>query len=448
VSTAANSTVTIFARMRIAVIGCNHRTAPLELRERVAFTPQQALRAVDELRENGVVDEAVVISTCNRSELYGVSPRLAIAAEDDSVSGETPDALEQYFSGFHGLRSDDLQGRLYRQTNTRAVEHLFRVTSGLDSMLIGEAEILGQVRDAYQRALEHGSTGPVLNRLFQGALEVGKRVRAETEVGTRPMSVAWAGVRLAERVFGKLDGHGAVILGSGTVAEQVLEHLKNRGIKRLMVLNRSRDRADELARRMSAESDDWSSLENSLAWPDIIVASTSAAEPVLTKEVLERVQEAREGRSLFVIDLGVPRNVAADAAKLYNLYLYNLDDLGEIVEQNRKAREAEIPRAESIISEHIGKFESWCASVEAVSVSGKLRERLMKERTALLDERAKELAGLSEEDRARILKITEELIERVVKQPGERLHRTRELPQRLAGIEALRRLFGLEGEDS
>src|ERR1700683_5217554 len=440
-ATTANSTGTILGRLKITLIGCNHRTAPLEVRERIAFTPQQALRAVDELRANGVVDEAVVISTCNRSELYGVAP-------GSGSTSDAPQALEEYFSSFHGLAAPDLTGRLYRQTNTHAVHHLFRVTSGLDSMLIGEAEILGQVRDAYQRALEHGSTGPVLNRLFQGGLEVGKRVRAETEVGTRPMSVAWAGVRLAERVFGKLDGHGAVILGSGAVAEQVLEHLKNRGISRVMVLNRSGDRSENLARRIGAETGDWSSLETLLDWPDIIVTSTSATEPILTKQILESVQTARSGRGLFVIDLGVPRNVDPEAAKLYNLYLYNLDDLGDIVEQNRKAREAEIPRAESIITEHIGKFESWCASVEAVSVSGKLRERLMKERAALLDERATELESLSEKDRARILQITEELIERVVKQPGERLHRTRELPQRLAGIEALRRLFGLEGEDS
>ena len=427
------------SRVQIALIGCSHRTAPVELRERIAFTPDQALRAADELRLSGTLEEAVVLSTCNRSELYGVPPETGSDAQG---------ALESFITNFHGIPASELSGRIYHQQNSEAVRHLFRVSAGLDSMLLGESEILGQLREAYGRALDHGSTGPVLNRLFQSALEVGKRVRAETEVGTRPMSVAWAGVRLAERVFGKLEGHGAVILGSGTVAEQVLEHLKNRGISRVMVLNRSHDRAEDLARRIGAETGDWSSLESTLDWPDIIVTSTSATEPILTRDSLERVQAAREGHSLFVIDLGVPRNVEPEASKLYNLYLYNIDDLGEIVEQNRKAREAEIPRAESIITEHIGKFESWCASVEAVSVSGKLRDRLMKERAALLDERAKELESLSEADRTRILQITEELIERVVKQPGERLHRTRELPQRLAGIEALRRLFGLEGEDS
>lgn len=435
----SNPTKAAAGRVRIALIGCNHRTAPVELRERITFTPEQALRAADELRLRGVLEEAVVLSTCNRSELYGVTP---------DPTADAQGAMENFLTDFHGVSSIDLSGRLYRQTNSEAVRHLFRVASGLDSMLLGEAEILGQVRDAYGRALEHGSTGPVLNRLFQGALEVGKRVRSETEVGARPMSVAWAGVKLAERVFGDLEGHEAIIVGAGAVAEQVVQHLRDRGIGRLLVVNRTRERADNLAERVGGETVDWTALESSLASPDIIVTSVGSSEPILTRALLERVHAARQGRALFVVDLGVPRNVEADAANLYNLYLYNIDDLDDIVEQNRKTREAEIPRAEALITEHIAKFETWCASVEAISMTARLRERLLKERAALLQERAPELASLPEEDRERILRLTEELIERVVQTPSDRLRRTRELRRRLAGIEALRDLFGLDGEDS
>ncbi|MGB9403696.1 MAG: glutamyl-tRNA reductase [Candidatus Acidiferrales bacterium] len=435
----SNPTKAAAGRERIALIGCNHRTAPVELRERITFTPEQALRAADELRLRGVLEEAVVLSTCNRSELYGVTP---------DPTADAQGAMENFLTDFHGVSSIDLSGRLYRQTNSEAVRHLFRVASGLDSMLLGEAEILGQVRDAYGRALEHGSTGPVLNRLFQGALEVGKRVRSETEVGARPMSVAWAGVKLAERVFGDLEGHEAIIVGAGAVAEQVVQHLRDRGIGRLLVVNRTRERADNLAERVGGETVDWTALESSLASPDIIVTSVGSSEPILTRALLERVHAARQGRALFVVDLGVPRNVEADAANLYNLYLYNIDDLDDIVEQNRKTREAEIPRAEALITEHIAKFETWCASVEAISMTARLRERLLKERAALLQERAPELASLPEEDRERILRLTEELIERVVQTPSDRLRRTRELRRRLAGIEALRDLFGLDGEDS
>ncbi|MGA8073309.1 MAG: glutamyl-tRNA reductase [Candidatus Acidiferrales bacterium] len=437
--TATNSSKAFAGRVQIALIGCSHRTAPVELRERIAFTPDQALRAADELRLSGTLEEAVVLSTCNRSELYGV-PR---DADTDAQA-----AMESFLTNFHGIPASELDGRLFRQQNSEAVRHLFRVSAGLDSMLLGEAEILGQVRDAYGRALDHGSTGPVLNRLFQGALEVGKRVRTETEVGSRPMSVAWAGVKLAERVFGDLEGHEALILGAGAVAEQVVEHLRNRGIGRLRVVNRSRDRAEDLAKRMGGESIDWSHLEHALKSPDIIVTSVGGTEPVLSRALLDRVHSARGGRALFVVDLGVPRNVEPEAASLYNLYLYNIDDLGEIVEQNRKAREAEVPRAEALITEHIGKFETWCTSVEAISLTQRLRERLIKERGKLLDERAAELAHLAPEERERIVRLTDELIERVVQTPNERLRRTRELRRRLAGIEALRDLFGLDGEDS
>jgi len=437
--TATNSNKAFSGRVQIALIGCSHRTAPVELRERIAFTPDQALRAADELRLSGTLEEAVVLSTCNRSELYGV-PR---DADTDAQA-----AMESFLTNFHGIPASELNGRLFRQQNSEAVRHLFRVSAGLDSMLLGEAEILGQVRDAYGRALDHGSTGPVLNRLFQAALEVGKRVRTETEVGSRPMSVAWAGVKLAERVFGDLEGHEALILGAGAVAEQVVEHLRNRGIGRLRVVNRSRDRAEDLAQRMGGESVDWSHLEHALKSPDIIVTSVGGTEPVLSRALLDRVHSARGGRALFVVDLGVPRNVEPEAASLYNLYLYNIDDLGEIVEQNRKAREAEVPRAEALITEHIGKFETWCTSVEAISLTQRLRERLIKERGKLLDERAEEMANLPAEERDRILRLTDELIERVVQTPNERLRRTRELRRRLAGIEALRDLFGLDGEDS
>ncbi len=430
---------TTSSRFRIAMIGCNHRTAPLELRERVAFSPEQALRAVDELRLRGILDEAVVLSTCNRSELYGVS--------GEETAGPTA-AMEDFFGSFHQIGAAELNGRIYRQTGTNAVQHLFRVAAGLDSMLLGEAEILGQVRDAYGRALEHGSTGPVLNRLFQAALEVGKRVRAETEVSARPMSVAFASVKLAERVFGNLTGHQALIVGAGGVADQVAEHLRNRGIRGLRVVNRSRERAEALARRIGGEAVDWGSLETALGYPDIVVTSVSETGVVLTRPMLERAVAARSGRAIFLVDLGVPRNIAPEVAQLYNVYLYNVDNLGEIVEQNRKAREAEIPRAEAIIAEHVAKFGVWKSGVESISLFDQLREKLHAQRQAFIRERLEAMPQISPEDRQRVARLTEELLENVLEAPGERLRRTRDLRQRVASIEALRHLFGLDEGDS
>ncbi|MFY9804177.1 MAG: glutamyl-tRNA reductase [Candidatus Acidiferrales bacterium] len=422
-------------RIRVALIGCNHRTAPVELRERIVFSSQQALQAADELRDRGILEEAVVVSTCNRSELYGVPGDLAPSAAE---------AMEDYVASFHRIPRGELAGRFYRWSGPDAVRHLFRVAASLDSMLLGEAEILGQLRAAYNQALEHGATGPVLNRMFQAALEVGKRVRSETQVGTRPMSVALAGVKLAERVFGNLKGHSALILGAGAVAEQVVEHMRNRGIGNLRVINRSFDRAAELAHRFGGEAMAWESLESVLGAPDILVTSVGASGPVLTREMLERAIAARSGRPVFLVDLGVPRNVAENASGLYNLYLYNIDDLGEIVEQNKKARESEIPRAEAIIAEHIDKFEAWRGALEAGSIVNDLREQFHKHRELIIREKLKEMQDVSPQERDRLAHITEELIERLLEEPQEKLKHGRGMRGRLAGLEAIRHLFGLD----
>ena len=425
-------------RAAIALIGCNHRTAPVELRERVAFTPEQAVRAANELCRMGVIEEAVVVSTCNRSELYGVT----------SEEGESaPSVMVSYFTDFHKLSPAELNGRLYRHAGPEAVRHLFRVASGIDSMLLGEAEVLGQVREAYNRALENGSTGPVLNRLFQGALEVGKRVRSETEIGARPMSVALAGVKLAERVFGELKGHSALIVGAGAVAEQVVEHLRLRGIGELRVVNRSRARAEELARRVGGQAGDWSNFESLLDQPDIIVTSVSGSEHVLTRTLLERAMSARSGRAIFVIDLGVPRNVDPDAEGLYNVYLFNIDHLGEIVEQNKRSREAELPRVETIVDEHVTKFLAWQSSLEAAGLLDAFRTRLEEERRALLAAHFANADGISESERARFEQLTEELIDRIVQLPSQRLRQARKLRRPLEGLAALRDFFGLDPSD-
>ena len=432
-TTDRNNTV----RIKVALIGCNHLTAPVEVRERIIFSTQQALQAADELRHQGILEEAVVISTCNRSELYGVPGDLSASATE---------AMEEYFTSFHQIPRSELHGRLYRWSGPEAVRHLYRVAAGLDSMLLGEAEILGQLRTAYNQALDHGATGPILNRMFQGALEVGKRVRSETEVGARPMSVALAGVKLAERVFGNLKGHSALILGAGAVAEQVVEHMRARGIGNLRVVNRSFDRAAELAQRVGGEAVAWESLESQLGLPDILVTSVTSGGPVLTRAVLERALAARSGRPMFVVDLAVPRNVAEDAAGLYNLYLYNIDDLGEIVGQNKKARESEIPRVEAIISEHIDKFEAWRGALEAGSIVSDLREQFHQQREILIREQLKDMEEVSPQERDRIAHITEKLIERLLEHPEQKLKHGRGMRGRLAGLEAMRHLFGLDEE--
>jgi glutamyl-tRNA reductase len=423
--------------MEIVLVGLNHRTAPLEVRERVSFTNEQARRAADELRSRGLLEETLVLSTCNRSEVYGVPPE---------AMHESAPSVSSFLSEFHSVQHDLLSVSLYHHYDRQAVRHLFRVAAGLDSMMLGEAEILGQVREAYKFAHEQRATGPVLNRLFQGALEVGKRVRSETELGTRPMSVASAGVKLAERIFGKLHERSALVLGAGAVSELVVSQLRDRGIAHLMVMNRSVERSSALAREFGGSVVPWGSWDDALLLPDVVVASVSAEEPVLLRSDLERVMNARGNRALFLMDLGVPRNIEAAASEIYNVYVYNLDDLSDIVQQNRGARESEIPKAELIIDEHVGKFLSWQASVELVGFVAALRQRVQQERREFLRERLDGMRHLSAEDREHLETVVGELLEKLLIEPAQQLRGERELRRKIQNVEALRDLF-LPGND-
>ncbi|PYU22809.1 MAG: glutamyl-tRNA reductase [Acidobacteria bacterium] len=424
--------------MEIVLIGLNHRTAPVELRERVSFTQEAAKLASEQLRSQGVLSETLVLSTCNRSELYGVPPESAASAK------ESAGAMELFLATFHQIEPAVLNDSLYRHYDREAVRHLFRVAAGLDSMMLGEAEILGQIREAYRIAVDHGGTGPVLNRMFQSALEVGKRVRAETQISTRPMSVAFAGVKLAERIFGSLRSHSALILGAGSTGEQVVAHLRDRGISRLGVANRSRQRAVELAERFGADVVDWEALDSALIWPDTVVCSVASSEPVVSRAAVRRAMAARSNRSLLFVDLGVPRNVSPGVADLYNVYLYGVDDLKEIVEQNKRAREAEIPKVEVLVEEHVTKFESWQAGVEAGAVLRELRSRLGAEREAFLRERLSDMPHLSPDDKRRIAALMDELLERVLLEPAAQLKTVPDLRRKVQNLEALRDLFRLD----
>lgn len=418
--------------MEIVLVGLNFRTAPVEVREKVSFSQEQALRAAEELRASGILEETLILSTCNRSEVYGVHP---------NANRESAAALSSYLSKFHQLKPDLLNPSLYHHYDHDVVRHLFRVAAGLESMLLGEAEILGQVREAYLRAHEGRATGPVLNRLFQAALEIGKRVRAETELGTRPMGVASAGIKLAERIFGKLSDRNALVLGAGTISEQVVSQLRDRNIAHLYLSNRSREKAEEFARQYNGTVIEWGDWDTALKQPDVIVSAVGVQEPLLTKPMMERAMVARGNRALFLMDLGLPRNVDPAVAKLYNTYVYTMEDLTEIVKQNRDARQSEVPRAEALVEEHVGKFISWQASVELTGMLDTLRGSLKERRAAFLREKLAGLNHFTAQDREHIGIMMDELLERLLIAPAERLRTQKELRKKIQNVEALRDLY-------
>ena len=418
--------------MEIVLVGLNFRTAPVEVRERVSFSTEQAQRAAEELRAQGILEETLVLSTCNRSEVYGVHP----TAKRASAA-----ALSNFISNFHSVPPELLSPSLYHHYDHDAVRHLFRVSAGLESMLLGEAEILGQVREAYLRAHAAHVTGPVLNRLFQAALEIGKRVRAETELGSRPMGVASAGMKLAERIFGKLNGRTALVLGAGTISEQVVSQLRDRNIGRLYLSNRSRDKAEEFAKQYKGEVLDWGNWDATLKLPDVIVSAVGIQEALLTKPLIERAMSARGNRALFLMDLGMPRNIDPAVSELYNCYLYSMEDLSEIVQQNRSARENEVPKAEALVEEHVAKFISWQASVELIGVLDTLRDSLKERRAAFLHEKLAGMNHFSNEDREHIGALMDELLEKLLIAPAERLRAEKELRKKIQNVEAIRELY-------
>lgn len=422
--------------MGVFLLGLNHRTAGVALRERLHFSPEEGLRAAATLRRDGLVEEVVVLSTCNRSEVYGVASEVRTEAES---------GVERFLCAYHSVEPEQLNGCLYRRRDRDAVEHLYRVAAGLDSMLLGEAEILGQVRETYLAAQREGLTGPILNRLFQASLEVGKRVRAETRLGAQAMSVASAAMKLAEQIFGDLKDSSAAVLGAGAMGAKAAQQLRTRGIGRLWVSSRTPERAHELAARSGAQWAPWEKTAELVAQADIVVTSVAGTEWSLTREALAAAMHARGNRRMFLIDLGVPRNIEPAAAGLYNVFLYGVDDLNEIVEQNRQARESEVPRAEAIVREHVEKFAAWQSGANAVAALAELRRKLRLQRENFTDTRSEELARFSAEERERILRMMDDLVEELLREPSERLMKDREVRERAL---LLRDLFGLDGTES
>jgi glutamyl-tRNA reductase len=422
----------------LLALGISHKTAPLELRERVALTEGRAAGVLRELVEAREVQEVAAISTCNRTELYLAAPD-PVGAEALALGVLAREA---------GTPPTELVGHLYSLRGADAALHLFRVAAGLDSMIVGEAEVQGQVKRAYELALVEGATGPILNRLFRGALAAGKRARSQTGISERGVSVPSVAVELARRTLGDLSSRLVLVVGAGETAELTARALVSRGVEPAFIANRRYDRAIGLAQRFGGRAIRFEELPEQMADADIVVASTSSPHHVIERTELAQVMAARAGRQLLLIDLAVPRDVHPDCRDLEGVGLFDMDDLQRLVERNASGREAEGRRAESILRTELGSFERWMASQNVVPTIAALRARADEITARVLAENEQRWESLSDGDRERVRAMSRAIASRLLHEPTLRLKRSSGEEDAYIYVNALRELFGLDAESA
>jgi glutamyl-tRNA reductase len=418
--------------MRLFAIGLSHRTAPVELRELVDFTRGGLESALSALAARGAGRELVVLSTCNRAEIYAVGDTDA-----------TAEAVGQFFSEYHDIAHAEMAEHLYVHRGAEAARHLFRVAAGLDSLVVGEPQILGQVKAAYGTASDGQFTAALTNRLFHTAFTVGKRVRAETGIGEGAVSVSYAAIALAKKIFGDLTGRSVLILGAGEMAKLTGIHLQSQRVKQITIASRTLLSAESLAAKLGGVAVRWEDMEAALAAADIVVTATGAAEPVLTRARVEEVMRPRRNRPLFIIDIAVPRDVESSTGALDQVFLYNIDDLRAIVQENLARRGGALARAEAIVDEEVARFTAWMQSREIVPTVIALRERFETIRRAELQRLEPKLAGLPPEARNRVDEVTRLIVEKLLLTPTEQLKSASDEAMIVAYADALNRLFRL-----
>ena len=416
----------------LLALGVSHKTAPVALRERVAFGEREAVEFLATLTGTAEVREAVVISTCNRTELYLVVGD-PVRAESDVLG-----LLAQRA----GIRPTELAEAIYSPRNCDAARQLFRVTAGLESMIVGEAEVQGQVKRAYEAAMRAGATGPLSNRLFAAALSTGKRVRSETLIGSSHVSVPSVAVELAREVLGGLAGRAAVIIGAGETSELTARALSEQGTGTIFVANRHADRALALAERFGGSVAGLESLPEQLARADIVLASTSSPHPILGREELALVMEQRAGRPLLLIDIAVPRDIDPDARELEGVSLYDIDDLQTVLATNLSSREEEVPQALEIVEHEIRRFARWMGQLDTQPTIAALHDRASAVVAQVLTENARRWESASARDIARVEAIARAIATRLLHEPTIRL-RSLDGERGHASLEVLRELFAL-----
>jgi glutamyl-tRNA reductase len=398
--------------MAFYILGMNHKTAPVALREKVAFGEGRLSGALKSLRQGGGISEVVILSTCNRTEVYWSGT--ATGAE-----------LTAWLERHHG-NSLDLASSLYVHQEGSAVEHAFSVASGLDSMVLGEPQILGQLKDAYRVAQESGSTGPTLNRLFQAAFAAAKRVRTETRIGANAVSLASATVSLARKVFADLSEHSALLIGAGEMNTLTAKHLSAAGLKRLVIANRTLSRAQQLATEISGYAVDLKDLDKALEDADIVVSCTASPAPIITRRAAEAAIRARRHRPIFMVDMAVPRDIESEVAELEDIYLFSIDDLQQLINENLQQRQVAAVDAREVIAAEVKRFLADSRAQDAGPAIRALRQQAEGIRQQTLEQaRRLLLSGKSGDEALEYLANT--LTNRLLHSPTQALRQAAEL---------------------
>jgi len=367
--------------MSLITLGINHKTAPLDLRERLAFTPQSLPEALKSLKNLPHIEEASILSTCNRTELY------CVTSEDNDS------AIIQWFSQFHGLNEEQVKKHTYLFAHEETIRHAMEVASGLDSMVLGEPQIAGQMKDAYAAANEHGGIGPLLGKLYQRVFAVSKQVRTDTDIGSSPVSVAFAAVSLAKQIFGDLTKTTVLLVGAGETIELTARHLHSQGVTKIIIANRSVERAQKLADEFEGEAISLQHISTHLHRSDIVISSTASPLPIIGKGTVERALKQRKHEPIFMVDLAVPRDVEPEVNDLDDIYLYCVDDLQSVIEENMENRLQAAQQAREIIDVQVSHFLEWQRSLGAVDIIAQIRQSTKSLSDEVLNKAKKQLAA-------------------------------------------------------
>ena len=422
------------AEVNLILVGVNHKTTPVEIREKLAFTKGKIEESVNQLFNFPDIIEHTILSTCNRVEIY------ARANSQDSAIK----SIKQFICDFHQLSLVELEDHFYSYSNKEAVEHLFRVSSSLDSMILGEAQILGQVKEAYSLARDLRSTGLVLNQLFEKAFSIAKKVREETGIAERSVSISSAAVELAQKIFDDLENHTVMLVGTGEMAELAAKHLISYGVKTIYVTSRTYERAANLARTLNGSALDFEAFKNELHRADIVITSTSAPNFIIKKEIVEKAIHERKNKPIFFIDIAVPRDIEPDVNDLENVYLYDIDDLQVVVSANIKEREKEAENAMNFISQEVTKFNNWVGALDAVPTIVEIRKKAENIRKQEIEKTLKKISHLSEDEKQLLRQMSSSMINKILHKPTIKLKQKTQSEDGHVYLKAIRHLFHLD----